>query len=380
MKMTFKISVINFMVFSALLLGTEILGQTAYLIKHGRLLPLTGYYVHNNLFEIHPYLAGRPKSSVKVEKNNKTIVTTPFHTRWTGAEQDDHDLVRIATLGGSTTFGTGVTDEDSWPALLQEKLGKQYAVINYGVPGYSTAENIIQMALIVPEKQPHIIVFYEGWNDIRNYHEKDLGSDYYGHGIRQYDNLGIPVLEQQNKLLVLKEIFVIFKFIDKIQKRFLIPAKETNRVFRVPDQFVDKIYIRNLHTLNLLSRNIGAFPIFIPQILNYAKYNGGEGAFRWSRHIKNDSMYALMGQFNNHMNNISLKGKRNHVVLNEVLEEDWLPDDFVDNGHFSRIGGLKFVKIVARFIQNNFDGGSYKENTRQDAALDGNSATLHPRR
>lgn len=191
MKKILKIIGVNFMVLSVLIIGVELLGQLVYLVKNGTLLPLDSVSVHHKLFEIHPYLAGRPKSSVKVISNNKTITTTRNNTRWTGAEQDDQDLIRVAVLGGSTVFGAGVTDEESWPRLLQEKLGKNYAVINYGVPGYSTAENIIQMALIVPDKKPHIVIFYEGWNDLRHYHEKDLGSDYYAHGVRQFSNLVI---------------------------------------------------------------------------------------------------------------------------------------------------------------------------------------------
>jgi hypothetical protein len=53
------------------------------------------------------------------------------------------------------------------------------------------------MALIVPEKRPHIVIFLEGWSDIRNYHEKELGADYYSHGIRQYGNLQLSISGQQ---------------------------------------------------------------------------------------------------------------------------------------------------------------------------------------
>ena len=95
----------------------------------------------------------------------------------------------MAVVGGSTTFGTRVTDADTWPWLLQERLGDGYAVANYGVPGYSTAENIIQMALVVPEARPRVVVFYEGWNDIRNYHWPGFQPDYYSHGMTQSDTL-----------------------------------------------------------------------------------------------------------------------------------------------------------------------------------------------
>lgn len=85
-----------------------------------------------------------------------SITSTDIHTRWTEAPADDQNVISVAVLGGSTTFGTRVTDADSWPALLQDMLGDGYAVTNYGVSGYSTAEAIIQMALIVPETEPNV--------------------------------------------------------------------------------------------------------------------------------------------------------------------------------------------------------------------------------
>ena len=366
MKKTFKTIAINFMVFSTLIVGIEILGQLAYLIKNGNILLLETLSVHSRVFELHPYLAGRLKSSAKVTQNNKaiTITTTHRHTRWTGSQQDDHNLVRIAIMGGSTAFGIGVTDEDSWPALLQAKLGKQYAVINYGVPGYSTAEAIIQMALIVPEIRPHVVIFYEGWNDIRNYHEKDLGSDYYGHGMRQYGNLGIPVIEQQNKIHSFRDTFATFWLLDIINKQITNPTKGTYELFDKPDQFVDSIYIRNLYTLKLLSDNMGAFKVFVPQVLNYARYSGEEGSDAWTRHIKNEAMPTLMDEFNSHMNGLCSQGEQNCVILSGVLQEKWLSDDFVDFGHFSRSGGLKFAEIIAQYIRSEFDSETYEGGTQ----------------
>ena len=343
------------MVFSTLIVSLEILGQLGYFIKNGEFLPLKTETVHKRIFELHPFLVGRLKTSVKVEKNKKTITIPNNHTRWTGAKQDDHNLVRIAILGGSTVFGSGVTDEESWPALLQAMLGKKYAVINYGVPGYSTAENIIQMALIVPEKRPDIVIYYEGWNDIRNYHEKNIGADYYGHGMRQYGNLGISVFDQQTMYESLKEIFATVWLADRIMKVIGNSQKQTKNtleIFDIPDQYVDRIYIRNLNTLKLLAENIDAFAVFVPQVLNYKSYYGKEGSREWTRHIKDEVMPILMDKFNDHMNGVCSQEEHTCVVLSEVIEEKWLPGDFVDDGHFSKDGGLKFAEIVAQFIRS----------------------------
>lgn len=273
------------MVLSTLLVIIEVFSQLTHLIKSQS---SKTKLEKNNIFEKYPYLVGRLKASTEVIFNQKKITTTDHYTRWTGAHPYDENLIRVGVFGGSTTFGTEVTDEDSWPALLQQKLGNKYAVINFGVPGYSTAENIIQMALIAPEKHPHIVIFYEGWNDIKNYHEKQLGVDYFSHGISQNRNLGFSSLYSQVEDDLFEGNYAFFWIIDKIKNRIKeLESKEQKHkidsinLFETPDKFVDSIYSRNLRTLKLLARNINAYPIFIPQILNYEKFDSDEGSHVW---------------------------------------------------------------------------------------------------
>lgn len=336
-----KLLLINFMIFSALLVFFEITGQIFYKIKHGRFLfSLNDKKTRNNygdLFKVHPYLAGSLKSNAIISKDVKTIKTTEYGTRITGAASNDKELIRVAILGGSTAFGTGVSDEESWAYLLQKKLGKKYAVINYGVPGYSTAEAIVQMAMIVPEKNPHIVLFYEGWNDIRNYHEKNTGSDYYGHGIRQFTNLRISNYINKSKYYDLKNIFIIAKFVDKVAKRLKKKKIIKYKTFAEPDKDIDRFYVRNLGTLKLLADKIKTTGIFIPQILNYELLKERKGASRWSRHIKNKDMPELMDRFNGLMADTCTEMKA-LCVHEELKKISWNKKDFVDDGHFSRTG------------------------------------------
>ncbi|PKK90100.1 MAG: hypothetical protein CVV64_11315 [Candidatus Wallbacteria bacterium HGW-Wallbacteria-1] len=352
-----KIIVINFAVFSTILVGTEIAGQFIYLAKNRTFLAWKKPSLHSKVFEIHPFLAGRLKSSIfEMNSNGISITTTKSNTRWTGASNIDGDLIRVAILGGSTVFGTGVTDSESWPALLQKKLGDKYAVINYGVPGYSTVENIIQMALIVPEVKPHIVIFYEGWNDIKNYHEKDLGVDYYAHGISQYSNLNIPLFEYKEKIYTLQRTFVIPLLIDKLKQTLFPPEIVKDSISGIPDFFVDDIYSRNLRTLKVLSLNINARAVFVPQILNYSFYSASAGSRPWTKHIKSSSMFSLMTKFNECMERAISSEDKNCVFFDSVLKIQWKPDDFLDEGHFSLAGGIKFSDSISVLIRNEFDG------------------------
>ncbi|MEQ9266721.1 MAG: SGNH/GDSL hydrolase family protein [Balneolaceae bacterium] len=355
MKKKLKTIFINYMVFCALLISLELCLQIVYFAINGRFLftppPPTP---NEEIFEIHPYLAGRLKKTSGTSLNQIKITTTQKNTRFTGANLEDTSLTRVGVFGGSTTFGTGVTDEDTWPALLQEKLGSKFAVINYGAPGYSTAENIIQMALIAPEDELDIVIFYEGWNDIRNYHNELIGADYYGHGIEQYSNLGLnSYVSTSNRskpgFNELKNIFVTLRLISKVSKPII--ENEIITSFEKADPFVDDLYRRNLRTLKALSHNIEAYPIFIPQVLNYTQFlRNGESTSIWSSRIKNKSMPELLDRFNGFMNDLCPSPVLECTVLNEVLDAQWKDEHFVDDGHFNRAGGLIISEIVAKYI------------------------------
>jgi len=351
MKKTLLIIVGSFIIFSSLVVWVELLCQVGYLVKNGSLLPLQPTPVHSRLLEIHPYLAGRLRSSVPVTEDNKTITTTNLHTRWTGAPSQDEGLIRVAILGGSTAFGTGVTDRDSWPAILQDKLGGQYAVFNYAVPGYSTAEHIVQMALLVPEKRPHFVVFYEGWNDIRNYHEEDLGVDYYGHGIRQFTNLGIPVYQQHDRFRGLTQVFATAWVVDRLKSKLMNRRAGEIALYDTPDSLVDRLYVRNLNTLKLLAGQIGAFPIFVPQLLDNSSFQDEWASQDWTRHIRDNAMTGLMARFNGLLSEVCAKEDTTCFVFDEVLAETWTQADFIAEGHFSRRGGMNLADMIARLIR-----------------------------
>ncbi len=85
--------------------------------------------------------------------------------------------VRIAILGGSTTYDTGVReDAETFPARLQAILneaagsgpgaGERYLVVNAGVPGFTSWESLIHLELRVLELEPDIVIVHHATNDV----------------------------------------------------------------------------------------------------------------------------------------------------------------------------------------------------------------------
>lgn len=75
--------------------------------------------------------------------------------------------IRVLCLGGSTTFGHGVTASEAWPALLETELrgrGLPTAVYNAGCPGYGSRHQITRYERRLRRFDSDLVVIYSGWN------------------------------------------------------------------------------------------------------------------------------------------------------------------------------------------------------------------------
>ena len=72
----------------------------------------------------------------------------------------------IAVLGDSYAFGEKVRYEDAFPAQLEERLGPQYRVLNFGVPGYGVDQSYLRYISDVLSWKPEIVVFSFVWHDL----------------------------------------------------------------------------------------------------------------------------------------------------------------------------------------------------------------------
>jgi len=80
------------------------------------------------------------------------------------------DVFRIVTLGGSSTWGAGVNDGETYPAQLQEVLNKHFGrgrveVINAGLPWFSTEDIVVLFEALIVKLKPDLVTFYIGHND-----------------------------------------------------------------------------------------------------------------------------------------------------------------------------------------------------------------------
>jgi hypothetical protein len=86
-------------------------------------------------------------------------------------------IYRILMLGDSVTFGFGVDQTQSFPAVLEELLNKnrnaRYQVINAGVPGFSIADEGALLPTLLTRYKPDLVL----WTIVSNDYDDSLGID-----------------------------------------------------------------------------------------------------------------------------------------------------------------------------------------------------------
>lgn len=118
-------------------------------------------------FSSHHYLGSIPTPDLHRGENKHN------HLGFRGDDislEKAKDTYRIVAVGGSTTYGSEVEDfRESYPNLLNDYLrGAGIAsaeVINAGVSGYSSYDNLINLSFRVLPLEPDLIILYQGFND-----------------------------------------------------------------------------------------------------------------------------------------------------------------------------------------------------------------------
>jgi len=104
---------------------------------------------------------------------------------------------RIFTVGGSTTFGLGVLDDQTWPFYLQEfydqsDLDFKVEVINAGWPGKWSGSEVILIKKQLLALNPDLFIIYDGANDLlfENKGRRNVSATLWGERWMAICNLG----------------------------------------------------------------------------------------------------------------------------------------------------------------------------------------------
>jgi acyl-CoA thioesterase-1 len=125
----------------------------------------------------------------------------------------------VLAFGDSLTYGTGATEEESYPAQLARITGRR--VVRDGVPGEVSAAGLARLPGALDEHQPRLLILCHGGNDFLRRLPKQQAAENLSAMIRLAKSRGVDVL-----LIGTPEIGITLtppEFYAEIAKQFRIP-------------------------------------------------------------------------------------------------------------------------------------------------------------
>ncbi|MEZ5841600.1 MAG: GDSL-type esterase/lipase family protein [Hyphomicrobiales bacterium] len=322
-------------------LGTEVLAQLG--LKNSFLPLRTVSLTERKRFTYHPLLQGVPTPGFD---NGFFVHDADGHRRvdaTTEVGADRAGLPRIAVVGGSSTYDLGVRNGETWPDELQRRL-TDARVINFGVPGYSTAEHTIQSAFYMKREAIDCAVYYVGWNDIRNSFLPTLDPGYADyHMLDHKDFLWIRTTTGVTSI-------ANFLMNSRFLKTGYMPNKADYRGEPARagiDPRLEAIYRDNLRNIKAINDAEGRRTVFVAQILNYARLTEAS-RYGWFPLVDDKDVRPIQEHFNAVLEEVAMELGVPFIRLNA----DSFPDsDFVDNGHFAKGGATRFADGIASGVR-----------------------------
>ena len=167
--------------------------------------------INNSLYVPAPYTGYQLRPNFKnpsYQDGHLSINSNGF--RGDDLMERENVALRIACLGGSTTFSIKVGNDTTYPKLLESKLRNNLGrddieVINCGVGAYTTAESLATLNHRVLPLKPDIAIVYHAVNDVhpRVTGDFDPGYNHY----RKALNLNLPTLYPAQSFSIFARLF-----------------------------------------------------------------------------------------------------------------------------------------------------------------------------
>jgi len=289
-----------------------------------------------------------------------TVVKTNAHG-FRGDELNPKATLKILVLGGSTTFDTGVDDNDStWCKQLENLLSARYPgvqVINGGLPVYGLGANTIKYMFYDYLLRPDVVLICQGINDTSPWWSKTIAeirrSDYWmyrGVTTRIWSGIQGEIMHLPTPpvYMLTHSIFLFGSFNkrgdNKNAYKNMEFAKDMNEV--VPEHIMSRNVTMLGYLISCLKKDM-VLPIFVPQSIGKKERKIEIGI---NRDILNKSLSSLNKVYGDTC-------KKNNVRVIDVTTytNKWDDEFFKDGLHFNNKGAREFATLLSKELTNNED-------------------------
>lgn len=267
-------------------------------------------------------------------------------------------VFRIVAMGGSTTFGYCIeNEEDTYPAILERLLNNVYKgnpkieVINAGVSGYMSAESLINFQMRILDLKPDGIILYHGINDLRARMVPNFKGDYSHHrvvwsGLRERSTYFSKLIEKSYILRVLRWKFTSYRSRGDLLLLVRNSPPRSNQAQRV--NYINSSvqpFIRNMRNIIKLAKSYDIKVLLLTFAYNKAMLESHshwhEGLIEQNNAlcelaeseqvpiVKLDSLMPQDPQFWCDSDQVTVAGAkvRSKIIFNRINKLNWLKKD-----------------------------------------------------
>ena len=105
----------------------------------------------------------------------------------------------ILVVGGSFAFGDNISDDETWPAILERRLNQR--VVNGGVPGYGPNQSVTRAELLLRSHAYSLLIFSIVESDISQDRFLNFSRFYKPGVIRENGRLSQTTVEQSDRIV-----------------------------------------------------------------------------------------------------------------------------------------------------------------------------------
>lgn len=163
-------------------------------------------------------------------------------------------------LGGSAAFGQGLDDDNKTFSSLLSRYNQNYHVINAGVVGFLSGQELAQMVHYLDDFHPSLYIVFDGWNDI---------FDPYTYA-QNWPISGGPIGFNNTFLLIESRLFMYVQTQSKEKKQIQLSSVEKSLNEVEYFQKIRTTYLSNISKMNSFAnaREAKFLMVFQPELGN----------------------------------------------------------------------------------------------------------------